>query len=228
MIEPPPLLTIRRRFARPSKAVLAAFAGVPISQIADAQRGRGGLDHRIQPVTDAPAFVGPALTAWCGPGDNLAALAALELARPGDVIVIACDAFDGAGVIGDRFAAMARNRRIGGIVVDGLVRDRPGIRAAGVPCLARGATATSACSSGPGEVGVPVVIGSVPIESGDLVAADADGVIVVPRRQLAAVLSALAGVRENEARVEQAIADGATGFDWVRELMSSPGTRYLD
>src|SRR5687768_15480896 len=117
MIEPPARLTIRRRFVRPTRAVLSGFMGLPISVIADAQRGRGGLDHRIQPVTSKASMVGPALTAWCGPGDNLAALAALELAREGDVIVIACDGFDGAGVIGDRFAAMASNKRLGGIVV---------------------------------------------------------------------------------------------------------------
>ncbi len=228
MIEPPARLTIRRRFARPSKVVLRGFAGLPISVIADAQRGRGGLDHRIQPVTANASLLGPALTAWCGPGDNLAALAALELARAGDVIVIACDGFDGAGVIGDRFAAMARNKRLGGIVVDGLVRDRPGIQEAGVPCYARGASATSAYASGPGEVGVPIAIGGVPIESGDLVAADGDGVIIVARRNLSAVLAALVDVRQNEANLEQAIAAGDTGFSWVEELMRSPGTRYLD
>lgn len=228
MIEPPPRLTIRRRFARPSRTVLAGFAGLPISVVADAQRGRGGLDHRIQAVTEQASLLGPALTAWCGPGDNLAALAALELARPGDVIVIACDGFDGAGVIGDRFAAMARNKRIGGIVVDGLVRDRPGIRDAGVPCYARGASATSAYASGPGEVGVPIAIGGVAIESGDLVAADGDGVVIVPRRNFSAVLEALVKVRENEAALDVAIAGGETGFAWVTELMRSPATRYLD
>jgi len=144
------------------------------------------------------------------------------------VIVIACDGFDGAGVIGDRFAAMARNKRLGGIVVDGLVRDRPGIEEAGVPCYARGASATSAYASGPGEVGMPIAIGGVPIESGDLVAADGDGVIIVARRNLSAVLAALVGVRQNEANLEQAIAAGETGFAWVAELMRSPGTRYLD
>ena len=228
MIERPPQLTIRRRFARPSKAVLAGFAGLPISVIADAQRGRGGLDHRIQAVTEPASLLGPALTAWCGPGDNLAALAALELARPGDVIVIACDGFDGAGVIGDRYAGMARNKRLGGIVVDGLVRDRPGIRAAGVPCHARGASATSAYASGPGVVGEPVAIADVVIESGDLVAADGDGVIIVPRRNLAAVQEALVEVRQAEADLDRAIADGETGFGWVAELMRSSATRYLD
>lgn len=228
MIDPPPLLTIRRRFTRPAKAVMAEFEGLPTSMIADAQGGRGGLDHRIQPVLADARFVGPALTAWCGPGDNLAALAALELARPGDVIVVACDGFDGAGVIGDRFAGMARNKGIGGIVVDGLVRDRPGIREAGVPCYARGASATSAYSSGPGEVGIAVAIGGVPIEAGDLVVADGEGLIVVPRRCLARVLAALVKVKENELRLDQAIAAGETGFDWVRELVRSPRTRYLD
>lgn len=228
MIESPPLLTIRRRFKRPSKATLAAFKDLPIGVIADAQRGKGGLDHRIQPLEPTYRFVGPALTAWCGAADNLAALAALELAHAGDVIVIACDGFDGVGVIGDRFAGMSRNRKLGGIVVDGLVRDRPGIREAGVPCYARGTSASSAYSIGAGEVGLPIAIGATTIESGDIVVADCEGVVIIPQKSIPDVLAALVKVKANEKRLDREVAEGATGFPWVAELMRSAKTKYLD
>lgn len=228
MIEPPPLLTIRKRFKRPTKAQIAAFRGVPISVIADAQHGRGGLDHRILPIDPASSFVGPVVTVWCGAGDNLGALAALEVARPGDVIVIACDGFDGVGVVGDRFAGMARNKGLAGIVVDGLVRDRPGMREAGVPCFARGTNASSAYAFGAGEVGLPIAIGGTPIDAGDLAIGDSEGVVVVPLRRIAQVQAALDQVKASEQRLDREVAGGASGFAWVAELMRSPKTRYVD
>ena len=228
MIAPPPLLTISRRIVRPKAKHVAAFAGVPISMIADAQRGRGGLDHRIQPIEPHHAFAGPALTAWCGAADNLGALAALEIAEPGDVVVIACDGFDGVGVVGDRFAGMARNKGLAGIVVDGLVRDRPGIRATGVPCYARGTSASSAFSLGPGETGLPIAIGGVVIESGDLLIGDAEGVIVVPQRRIADVQAKLQEVKAAELRLDREVAEGSKGFDWVAELMKTDRVRYVD
>jgi 4-hydroxy-4-methyl-2-oxoglutarate aldolase len=228
MIAPPPLLTLRRHIERPAATDIAKFKGVPISMIADAQRGRGGLDHRIQPIEPNYAFAGPAVTAWCGAGDNLGALAALEMAEPGDVIVIACDGFDGVGVVGDRFAGMARNRGLAGIVVDGLVRDRPGMRSAGVPCFARGTNASSAFSLGPGEAGLPIAIGGVTIDAGDVMIGDCEGVIIVPRRAMAAVLAALEDVKQAELRLDREVADGGKGFGWVAELMRSDRTRYVD
>ena len=228
MIDPPPLLTLRRRFDRADARDVARFRGLPIGMIADAQRGRGGLDHRIQPLASHHAFAGPAVTAWCGAADNLGALAALEIAEPGDVVVIACDGFDGVGVIGDRFAGMARNKGLAGIVVDGLVRDRPGIRDASVPCFARGTNASSAFSLGPGEAGLPIAIGGVVIEPGDLLVGDVEGVIVVPRRTIADVLAQLEVVRAAEARLDREVAACSMGFGWVAELMRSDRVRFVD
>ncbi len=228
MIAPPPLLTIRRHFARAAAADVARLAGVPISMIADAQRGRGGLDHRIQPLEPQYAFAGPAVTCWCGAADNLGALAALEIAEPGDVVVIACDGFDGVGVVGDRFAGMARNKGLAAVVVDGLVRDRSGIRAAGVPHYARGTNASSALSLGPGEVGLPIAIGGVVIESGDVLVGDGEGVIVVPQRTIGDVLRELEAVKLAEVRLDREVAEGARGFGWVADLMQTDRVRYLD
>jgi len=228
MIHPPSLLTIRRRFPRLDIETIECFRNLPASVVADAQEGRGGLDHRILPVTPDPRFVGTALTARCGPGDNLAALAALELAQAQDIIVISCDGYDRVGVIGDRYAGMARNKGIAGIIVDGLVRDGPGIRQAGVPCYARGTSASSAYSNGPGDVGLPIVLGGVRIDAGDLVLSDGEDLVVVSRERLPHVRAALEQVKQNELELDRAIADGQAGFEWVRSLVFSPQTRWIE
>jgi 4-hydroxy-4-methyl-2-oxoglutarate aldolase len=114
------------------------------------------------------------------------------------------------------------------VVVDGLVRDRPGIRAAGVPHYARGTNASSALSLGPGEVGLPIAIGGVVIESGDVIVGDVEGVIVVPQRTIPDVLAKLEDVKRAETALDREVAEGSRGFGWVAELMRSERTRYVD
>ena len=89
MIGDPPVLTLRRNFERPSAAQIAAFAGVPTGFVVDAQMGQGAVDHRIKPLWPESAFAAPALTAKCGPRDNMAVWIAMRLAKPGDVLVLA-------------------------------------------------------------------------------------------------------------------------------------------
>ena len=228
MIEEPPLLTVRRAFERPPPGALEAFRGAPTSVVADAQSGRGGLHHGIKPLKEGDFVVGPALTCWCGPCDNLAALAALELAQPGDVLVVATDGWEGTAVVGDRYAAMAAKRRLGGLVTDGLLRDRAGILAAGFACWGRGLSPNSPYFKGPGEVGLPVVLGGVAVESGDVIVADTEGVVVVPRRNLSATLAMLEQVRANEVRMEQALAAGLDRFEFVSGLLASDRTRWVE
>src|SRR3954469_25021417 len=177
MIEEPPLLTIRRRPSSAATPPHPAFRDAPTGWLVDAMDGRGAMDAAIKPlapeVTGMRRFVGMALTCWCGPNDNLALMAAVSLAEAGDVIVAASEGFSGAGMAGDLVAGMARNRGVAAIVTDGMVRDREGITAVEMPVFCRGVTPNSCVRSGPGTVGLPVVVGGLPVASGDLVVGDA-------------------------------------------------------
>jgi len=229
MIEEPPLLQIRRNFARPDTAVLARFANVPTEHLVDAMDGRGALDYQVKALDPGRAnFVGVAVTCLCGPGDNLAVGAALSLIRAGDVIVAATDASSALAVIGRRIAGMARNRGAVAIVTDGLVRDTPGIRATGLPVFCRGVTPNSAFATGPGTVGQPTVVGGVAVQSGDIVVGDADGVVIVPLGRIDEVLIRLEGVRAREADLAAKLAAGLGVPRRVTELLASPQVRYLD
>jgi 4-hydroxy-4-methyl-2-oxoglutarate aldolase len=229
MIEDPPLLTIRRRVPRPDPAALAKLVGVQTGNLVDAMDGRGALDFAIKPVDPKRAsFVGSALTCEPGPSDNLAILAAIALAEPGDVIVAAGDGFTGTAIIGDNMAAMARNRKVAAIVADGLVRDSAGVIGVGLPVFARGITPNSCVRSGPGRIGLPVVIGGVSVAAGDVLVGDLDGVVVVPRTQLDAVLDRLAAVRRAEAALQEKIEKGLDCPEAVRALLGSDRVRYLD
>jgi 4-hydroxy-4-methyl-2-oxoglutarate aldolase len=222
MIKDPPLLTISRNFARPNANDIAAFAGVPTGYAVDAMGGRGALDYRIKPVTPAPSvLVGVALTCRCGPADNLALFAALATARAGDILIAATDGFTATSVTGDLLVGMAKNRGIRGVVTDGLVRDIAGILAVGLPVYCAGITANSPVRNGPGTVGLPVVLGGVTVASGDLVIGDNDGIVIVPRDQIAMVLNKLPDIRAAEAALEAKVKGGLEVPDFIETILDS-------
>jgi len=222
MIEDPPLLTVRRRFARPSAEQLQALSGVPTGYVVDAMNGRGALDARIKPIPATPmVFTGVALTCHCGPADNLALFGAVAQAARGDVILCATDGFAATSVTGDLLLGMARNRGVMAFVTDGMVRDTPGIQAVGLPCFAAGVTPNSPVRNGPGTVGLPIVIGGVAASSGDIVVADVDGVVVIPQAMIAVVIERLAGVRRAEAAMEAQVKAGLEVPGFIQALIDA-------
>ena len=141
--------------------------------------------------------------------------AALE-AQAGDVIMCTNEAYTGTAVIGDLAAGMMHNKGIAAFVTDGLARDRAGIVAAGLPLFAMGISPNSPASSGPGQVGAPVVLGGVQVCSGDIVVGDADGVVVIPLAEAELVLEKLHMVQAAEKTAEETVKGGATSFaSWL-------------
>jgi len=192
--------------------------------------GRGAMEHRIQLLEGFPKeirLLGTALTCHCGPGDNLGLFGAVAEAQPGDMIVAATDSFEGTCLTGDLLMGMARNCKVAGLVTDGLVRDPEGIRHVGLPVFCRGVTPNSPVRNGPGTVGFPVVVGGVKVESGDIIAADSEGVVVIPQKEFALVLQRIPEIQSREKRTEQVVAEGLEMLDSVRELLNSDKVEYV-
>jgi 4-hydroxy-4-methyl-2-oxoglutarate aldolase len=232
MIDEPPLLTLARRPPPPAPELLLPFREVPTGWLADAMQGRGAMDAGVKPLApEVPAmrrFVGIALTCWCGPNDNLALMAAVAMAEPGDVVIAATEGFAGSGMTGDLVAGMARNRGVAAIVSDGMVRDRDGLVAVGLPVYCRGVTPNSCVRNGPGTVGLPVIAGGIPVSSGDLVCGDADGVVVVPRLRLEEVGRRLAAIAQAERAAEAAVKAGQAARPEILDLLASSRVRWID
>jgi 4-hydroxy-4-methyl-2-oxoglutarate aldolase len=224
----PPALTVRRNFERPSAELVARLKEVPTGWIVDANGRRGALDYRIRPITRAVRFCGVALTVHTRPRDNLAPYAAIEYARPGDVMVVAAEAYEEASVVGDILVGMAKNQGVAALVTDGMVRDVDGLNAVGIPVFARGLSPNSPYKDGPGSIGLPISIGGVTVEAGDVVAGDQDGIVVVARAALASVVAALDEVRVKEHKMEQLVAQGAKLPPGMDKLISEKGVRYVD
>jgi 4-hydroxy-4-methyl-2-oxoglutarate aldolase len=229
MIEDPPVLVVRRRFPRPDPEVVAALADVPTGNLVDAMDGSGALDWRIQALVPQLARAcGVALTVEAGPADNLAIFAAIEIAKPGDVLVVATGGHTGCALIGDLLMGMARNHGIAALVTDGLARDTAGIAAVGVPVFCQGTSPNSPARGGPGRVGFPVVVGGVTVASGDVVVADPDGVVIAPRPALGAILPALDRVRAAEVALEGQVRAGLAVPDFYRRLREAGLVREVE
>jgi 4-hydroxy-4-methyl-2-oxoglutarate aldolase len=229
MLQDPPILTVRRKFPRPDRTLLAGLARAQTGHIVDALEGRGALDHHIKPVDPERAqFVGVALTCEAGANDNLAIMAALVLGEPGDVAIAACDGFANTAGVGDNLAMMAKNKGLAAVVTDGMARDSEGIVAAGLPVFARGITPNSCVRSGPGKVGFPIVCGGVAVQSGDVLVGDRDGVVVIPQAELETVVARLGDIRRMEEATQAKIRAGMTHLDSVAGLLASDRTMYVD
>jgi 4-hydroxy-4-methyl-2-oxoglutarate aldolase len=224
----PAALTVRRNFPRPADALVKRLSAFPTGWIVDANGRRGALDYRVRPLTRAMRFCGVALTVHSRPRDNLAPYAAITYAKPGDVIVVATDAYEEASVVGDILLGMARNKGVIALVTDGMVRDIDGLNGVGIPVFARGLSPNSPFKDGPGTIGLPISINGTTINAGDVVCGDQDGVVIVAREAIEDVLAALADVKAKEDKMEAMVAQGATLPAGMDELIASKGVRYVD
>jgi len=227
MIGDPVMLTIRRNIERPPKALLKSFDGMPTGFVTDAYNGKGCLDFEIKPLMPAMTFHGPAITAFCGPMDNLAAMAILDFAKKGDVIVIATSGNDTAATVGDLWAFWAKKIGVAAIVCDGLVRDVAGLLKVGIPVFARGIKPNSAFKHGPGEVNMGVTCGGVSIGPGDIVVGDRDGVVAVPLAEAEQVAAQLELVKKKEAEAEARVKGGEKLKFWDAAALGDR-VRYID
>ncbi len=232
MLEEPPILTIRKNRRRPTEAQIAAFQGVQTSFVCDAMGGGGSLSADIRPLGEGRDIrcvaAGPALTADNGPGDILATLAAVDLAQPGDMLVLGVDGHQGCAALGDRVTGIARNRGAAGVVTDGPMRDYAGLVEMGLPAWCTGLNPASPYGKGPGRVGSAVHIGGMTVETGDMIVADLDGVVVVPFEQINSVIMKLAAVSAAEADLEQKVAEGQRELGALAGLLDEGKAVYED
>ncbi len=149
---------------------------------------KGALNPAIKPLDPRLRLAGPAITVDARPGDNLVIHHALTRTRPGAVLVIDAKGYGGAGPWGDILTLAAQAAGLGGLVIDGAVRDGDAILAMGFPVFSRGLSIVAAQKTQPGRVDGPIVCGGVAIDAGDWIMGDRDGVVAIPRAEVAAVI----------------------------------------
>jgi len=210
--------TIRELTGRPERSLVTELREFDTTQIADCGGPVGVVGPPLRHLAGGEQICGPAVTVWTKPGDILYVLKAVDLVAAGDVLVVDGGGREDAAVIGDIAGLALVGRDCDGMVVDGAVRDLEGLREVGLPTFARGAHPATGSNQGPGAINVVVQCGGVTVRPGDVIRADASGVVVVPQEHLTQVLAMTREVADREHDWRQAIIGGtslpaATGID---------------
>ncbi len=207
---------------RPTPELIARFRGVPSSNAADAMGRFHFMDPGIINRSGMPAC-GVAVTVSCRPGDNLMVHKALEVATPGDVVVVTTNGNTTSAVFGELMCHSAVAAHLGGIVVDGAIRDVSEITAMSFPAFSRSVNPGGCDKDGPGEINVPISCGGTVVMPGDIVLGDEDGVTVVPRDSAEEVAELVEALRSREAARIEAIAGGEIFKAQIDEILRTKG-----
>lgn len=218
-------MRVNEAIVRPDPALIDAFRGLPVANIGDSINRSFCMHPAIRPYNDN-ALAGPAFTVKVRPGDNLLLHKALDLAAPGDIIVV-----DGQGdmanaLIGELMVLWAIKRRLGGIVIDGAIRDVSRIRTVSIPVYAAGVTPAGPYKEGPGEINFPVVCGGVVVHPGDIIVGDADGVVVINPRDANSVLEKASAKSRDEQQTLADIENGTWARGWVDATLAAKGCDF--
>jgi RraA family protein len=215
-IHPGPGFRVRMNFRRLSAELMRQFEEFSPPDISDLLNRLYAVSPAIGLLTSGRhKLCGPACTVKCFPGDNLMVHKALDVAEPGDIVVVDAGGSTMNAVLGDLISTKARHRRIAGFIVDGLVRDLPAIMDLDFPVFARGTTPIGPLHRGPGEINYPICCGGVVVNPGDLVVADASGIVVVPREIAAGLLERLRSHKQANAEYFESVRRGDFSNAWV-------------
>ena len=221
-INPGPDFRVKLAFERLPVDLMQKLGEFPSPEISDQLNRLYAVTPEIRCLTGSHhKLIGPACTVKVFPGDNLMVHKSLDVAQPGDVVVVDAGASRMNAALGDLISTKARHRKIAGFVVDGYVRDLPDILKLDFPVFARGTTSIGPLHRGPGEVNYPICCGGVVVNPGDVVVADAFGVVLIPRDNAEDVLARLVAQRARLADYLDGVKRGVFSNQWVDDLLGS-------
>ena len=197
------------------------FLSIPVANVSDSMSRMTAGGPTIRPMHDGTPMAGPALTIKCRPGDNLMLHKALELAKPGDVIVVDAGGDLTNAITGDIMMGVAKDRGFGGVVINGAIRDSQVLGQGSFPIFAAGVTHRGPYKDGPGEINVPIAIDGMVINPGDLIIGDADGFLCVPFDQVEQVLKSAQEKQVIEAEMVASYKNGSYDGSWVDAKLKS-------
>lgn len=220
---------IIKDFKRPAQELVDLFKGMPVANIDDCMGRVAAVDSAIKPVGYKGQLLGTAFTVKVPQGDNLMFHAAMDLAKPGDVIVIEAGGFENRAIFGELMATYCKVRGIKGIVCDGAIRDYTGLKELeDFWVYARSATPDGPYKNGPGEINVPVIIGGRTVKPGDIVVGDDDGVLFIDPEVAKELAAATEKVQEMENGImNHILKDGTYIRPWVEKKLHEIGCEIV-
>lgn len=215
----------------PDKEVMMQFKTIPASNTCDVMGRNAAMNPRIHLMSSPKdqMMVGPALTVKTRAGDNLALHAALNMAQEGDVIVVSNEGDTTRALIGEVMMAYLRyTKKVAGIVIDGPIRDIDEIGKWDFPVYATGTTPGGPYKEGPGEINVPISCGEISVNPGDIILADPDGIIVIPRKDAPQILEDAKKFQAADESKLEAAKNGTANRAWVEKTLAAKEFEIID
>jgi len=216
--------SIRKRRRVVDPALVARYAKIPVANISDVMSRMTAGGPRLRPIHGSGGIMaGVAVTVKTRPGDNLMVHKALDIAGPGDILVVDAGGDLTNSIMGEMMAAYAEFRQIGGIVIDGAIRDYAALHAGRLPIFAAGVTHRGPYKDGPGEINVPIALDGMVIEPGDLIVGDEDGLLCIPFDIAAEICVAAEKKNVEESESIHLMRDGSRDRKWVDQTLARLG-----
>jgi regulator of RNase E activity RraA len=216
-------ICIFKRQAQADATLVERQRRVPVANISDVMMRLAAGGARLRPMHDGSPMAGIALTVKTRPGDNLFVHKALDLAQPGDVIVVDAGGDLTNAIIGELMSGYAATRGVAGIVINGAIRDVDILRKGSFAVYAAGVTHRGPYKDGPGQINVAVSLDGMVVNPGDIVVGDGDGVLCIPREQAAALCAAAEDKHAQEEQTIAAIAAGRLDTAWIDAALQQKG-----
>lgn len=227
-IYPGPGFRVIKEIKRPPKTLIEKFREFSTPEISDLMNRLYTMDPIIKNQINQTEISGPACTVKVFPGDNLMVHKALDIAKPGDIIVVDASASSMNSIIGDLISNKAKHRGIAAFVIDGLIRDVSGIKEVNLPVYARGITPIGPLHRGPGEINYPVSCGGIVVNPGDIICGDEDGVTVVRKDFAEELLKRLNKQQESLKDYIANVKQGIFSNEWIDKVLKDAQCEFHD
>jgi len=221
---------ISTHFERAPKNLIEKFTGIPSSNIGDCMNRSFCVDSKIKMINEKKGLqmIGSALTVMTRTVDNLLVHKAIDIAQPGDIIVIAAEGDTHSAILGEIMAHMAEKKGVAGYLIDGCIRDSEAIQEMDFPVFAIGVSPKGPYKDGPGEINFPVSCGGVIINPGDIIVGDRDGVVVIPPSEAEMIYQEAKKVLEKETKILEEIKKGNMGDrSWIDAKLNEKGCKLI-
>jgi len=207
------VIHVIKKIERPSKDLIERFRKIGTATVHEASGQKGGVSPAIKPIDKGVRICGPAFTVQCHPKDNLMLHKAIERAQPGDVLVASVGGYYEAGYWGGLMATSAVAKELGGLAIDGCIRDSEEIIEMGFPVFCRGFCIWGTSKAVLGLINHPIIFGGIMVNPGDLILGDDDGMVMVERKECEAVLEKSIKRVENEEKKTEKLKAGVSSVE---------------